>query len=133
MDWPVCAGFPFLFLAYINLAETAPYNAERFLPPSGFLNFFMKDRLTEFGDPAGNSRWRVLYRDARPEELPLARRRFDLETQYLPRPVSFGSRPNIPPLESTAVRALGLTAAERGRYQQYEQARNRQPSPAATH
>ncbi len=95
MDWPLCAGEPLLFLAQIDLAEAAPFDSSRLLPPSGFFWFFLKNRMPDFEDGAGSERWRVLYRDARREELPSSRRRFDLEAQYVPRPVSFASLPEL--------------------------------------
>ena len=54
MDWPLCAGEPLLFLAQIDLAEAAPFDSSRLLPPSGFLWFFLKNRMPDFEDGAGS-------------------------------------------------------------------------------
>jgi uncharacterized protein YwqG len=107
LDWPLCAGAPLLFLAQIGLAETAPFDRGRLLPPSGFLWFFMKNRMLDFEGEDASDQWRALYRDAPREELPPSRRRFDVEAQYVPRPASFGSLPEGRPGRGPTRKLLG--------------------------
>jgi uncharacterized protein YwqG len=130
-EWPRWQGAALLFLAQFNLADLSPYDIDRALPPSGFLYFFMNDRMVSFRDSTAKGQWRVLYHDAGPEDLPAARRPFDLGAFYSPFPVSFRNRMDIPTLDSEYVRPLRLSVPERFQYRELEKARNRRPAPEA--
>jgi uncharacterized protein YwqG len=60
--WPECEGVPLSFLAQINLAETAAFEAARELPDSGQLLFFYDAEQSRWGfDPADGKYFRVLH------------------------------------------------------------------------
>jgi len=88
-DWPRSQGSPMLFLTQIDLTAAAVIDADGLLPPSGFLFFFLKDRIGDINSAESRDISKVLFiADDTPRKI-TARRLFDLETQYEPRPVSF--------------------------------------------
>jgi uncharacterized protein YwqG len=70
MAWPERDGKPLGFLAQFNLAEVAPYDAEKALPSSGMLYFFYDFLNQPWGlDPTDRGGWQILFQDANGEAL----------------------------------------------------------------
>jgi uncharacterized protein YwqG len=64
MAWPERDGRPLGFLAQFNLAEVAPYDVEKVLPPSGMLYFFYDFTNERCGVSLDDrTAWQVLYFD----------------------------------------------------------------------
>lgn len=56
MDWPLVNGQPMVFVAQLNLAETAPDDPQRLLPDHGMLYFFFGN-----DEPSTHMPHRVIY------------------------------------------------------------------------
>ena len=70
MAWPERDGKPLGFLAQFNLAEVAPYDVEKALPPSGVLYFcydFAAAPWGLYGEDRG--KWIVRYSSLKPQSL----------------------------------------------------------------
>jgi uncharacterized protein YwqG len=102
-EWPRYGDRPLVFVAQIDLAETAPLDDEGLLPRTGFLWFFY-DALghEDFGDTAWRGGARVFYRDVDRKELAPAR---PPEHASVPAPfpahaLSLSTERMLPPLET---------------------------------
>jgi hypothetical protein len=76
--WPAGDNQPMSFLAQVNLADVAPFDRDRLLPPSGLLSFFYRWPDDPFAEPAHavfvTEAGVPLLRADYPAELPAKRR-----------------------------------------------------------
>lgn len=88
-EWPVCEGTPMTFVAQLDLAELAAYEAASELPAAGLLSFFYAPvapegdplnpaRVVLFEDPAG-----LVRRPAPPASEPLRAFAVELEEELV--------------------------------------------------
>ena len=69
--WPTWQGRSLSFIAQLNLAELAPYDVRKLLPPTGWLTFFYDAQEQPWGlDPADRGRAVVQYHPAAAELAP---------------------------------------------------------------
>ncbi len=61
MAWPRYNDFPLAFVAQINLAEVAPYDVAKILPPTGLLHFFFEYEHWYDVPMPHPEMWRVTY------------------------------------------------------------------------
>jgi uncharacterized protein YwqG len=116
LSWPRWQGLALGFLAQIRLEEVAEADVEGALPPVGMLYFFYEAKDQPWGyDPKDRGKWRVLYgegdyrRTAPPEDLPE-------ESEFPACALNFRTEGTLPPEESGAIAALGLSKEEQYAY-----------------
>ena len=123
-DWPWWKGLPLPFVAQINLAEAAPFDDERALPPTGLLLFFWTDMRWDAG--RDNVEWvygtdpvqgRVIYA---PAGAPLKRQPIPanpaFDDGWLACAVTYLPHPTLPSAQSAAIAGLALDQQEQDRY-----------------
>jgi uncharacterized protein YwqG len=118
LAWPERDGKPLGFLVQFNLAEIAPYDAEKVLPPSGMLYFFYDFLNQPWGlDPTDRGGWQVVFQAAGDEALRRAQPMSNLPSNVKPEAhqLAFSSQATIEQ-DSVVLERLDLSEAEFKRY-----------------
>ena len=116
--WPAHRDVPQSFVAQIDLAEAHPFDRDALLPDRGLLSFFYDSEQRVWGfDPAERGAWAVVHT---PEDVEIAPRDFPTDlpegSRFSPVPLRPEPETTYPPLESSELEALGLSAKEREAY-----------------
>jgi uncharacterized protein YwqG len=117
--WPAWKESPLSFLAQINLAELARFEAAKPLSASGTLFFFYDAEQRTWGfAPKDLGSWKVLFSTEHSSNL-VRRSLPDALLEHAQFPacsVSFYQENTVPPLDSMVVNALGLSEQEQDAY-----------------
>jgi uncharacterized protein YwqG len=117
--WPKWEERPMCFLAQINLAELAQFEASELLPSSGVLSFFYDSEQGTWGfDPNDIGSWKAIYSEESGSSLVRCNLPDDLP-KYARFPtcsLSFYQENTVPPFDSMVIGSLGLSEQEQYAY-----------------
>ncbi|MHB1456140.1 MAG: YwqG family protein [Armatimonadota bacterium] len=120
IKWPRSENEPLSFVAQFKMSDTAVYDADYVLPPTGMMYFFYDAEDGTWGyDPNDAGHWSVIYYNG--DSSRLKRRRtpsaISDEGKFKACRVSFSQGVSLPPWESYDVKKLDMSKQEMSSYQ----------------
>ena len=116
-SWPSTEGGPLAFVGQIDLASVREFAASRVLPQTGLLSFFFDAAQEHWGfDPKDAGHSVVLYSRSGPYRSAEPPSDLIKEGTFVQCSITYHEGLTLPPPDSTAFTALGLSSDERERY-----------------